>query len=145
MRSAVARYILDSISELSKEIPQGVKWLTRTIRGTANGTQLMYGACSTQFDGYQDYLQNWLLVRHHDLRTQAGPENCQATVALILTPRRDGSRPWDLTITRATGDIDIEPTAAQAIRDLLETTRLEIPKHTAARSARRHRRARRKG
>lgn len=30
MRSTVARYLLDSITALSEEIPDGVKWLTKT-------------------------------------------------------------------------------------------------------------------
>ena len=145
MRSAVARYILDSITELSEEIPEGVKWLTRTIRGTADGTQLMYGACSMQFEGYRDFLQSRLIFRHHDLRAEAGPENCQATLAIILTPRRDGTRPWDVTICRIAGEVEIDAGEAQAKRDFWEAIRVEIPKRAAARSARRHRRAQRKG
>ncbi|MGD9998362.1 MAG: hypothetical protein AB7N61_13210 [Acidimicrobiia bacterium] len=144
MRSAVARYVFDSICELTKTAPHdGVKWLTRTIRGTADGTQLLYGACSEHFGGYDLFLQNWLVVRHHDLRALVGPTSCVATVALVLTPRRDGSRPWDVTVCSVAGDIELDPAAAQATRDLLAVTNVAVPRRASKRGAKWQTRSRR--
>jgi len=144
MRSTVARFLLDSITEVSKDVGGGVKWLTRTIRGTADGTQLLFGACSSQFDGFNVYLRNWVVVRHHDLREDAGAENCETTLALVLTPCINGRRPWEITICSVAGDVELDPVGAQATRDRLAMTRSVVPRRAAAKAARRHRRSRRR-
>ncbi|MGW1564207.1 hypothetical protein ACWCQ1_48360 [Streptomyces sp. NPDC002144] len=51
--------------------------------------------------------QSYVLLRHHQLHQQTGLAEQTSTLGVLLTPRTDGSRPWDTTLLRTEGDNDL--------------------------------------
>jgi hypothetical protein len=68
---------------------------------------LGFGACSSPHsDEIQDVFGWWAQLRHYDLLERASAHKELTTVAVLLTPRRDGQRPWDTTMCAVSGDLN---------------------------------------
>jgi hypothetical protein len=118
-RARIGRYVLDAMSQVRREAEGGIAWRMRSVRGRGGQVHLGFGACSRPHSAeIQDVFGWWAQLRHHDvLRTGVvSPE--LTTVAILLTPRFDGQRPWDTTMAAVTGDPNFTEQELAELRSL---------------------------
>ncbi len=67
--------------------------------------QVIFTTMSQLTDYHQDVYRSWLLLRRQDYLTKSGALGpiYPWTVAVLLTPRADGPRPWDTTTIATNG------------------------------------------
>ena len=99
-----------------------MSWRLRTFRSTTRVPQLGFGVCSAFTGLTQQAFNSWLLLRHHE--RQDFKEYADAvSVGVLLTPRTDGLRDWDTTMTAVTGDPELSEDELQQYRKLWNTGR----------------------
>ncbi|MEU1276316.1 hypothetical protein [Streptomyces sp. NPDC005799] len=91
-----------------REVPADeTKWRWRRSIDPSGTRQLIFG-CATRFGPeVEAAFQSYVLLRHHQLHQQTGLAEQTSTLGVLLTPRTDGSRPWDTTLLRTEGDNDL--------------------------------------
>lgn len=105
-RAMIGRYLGEAFDQVSQERRDGVVWHLRRVFGGLGATQLGFGACSQFNDLIQAAFSAWVQLRHHEFteRLSAGSAT-PVTVGVLLTPRGDGHRPWDTTMSAVAGRI----------------------------------------
>jgi hypothetical protein len=100
--------------------PDGMTdWRQRRVVGApedGQSVQLAFGVCSQEHsEMIRDVFSWWVQLRHHQVyEARLTDGGTFTTIGVVLTPRRDGVRPWDTTMIAATGDLQLdEETLAQ--------------------------------
>jgi hypothetical protein len=129
-RANVGQFLMKAMKEASAEAEKakkandsnGVWWSLRSIRSSAGGAHLGYGACSRPYNNdIRKGLELWVRLRHHDLVSVTGDADERTTVAVLLTPSRHRSHPWDTTVVTVTGDMGFTDEDLAALRELWPT------------------------
>jgi hypothetical protein len=89
----------------------------RSFRGPAGAAHLAFAAASTFSEAHQWAFSTWVQLRHHELQQITGDMSL-TTVGVLLTPRGDGSRPWDTTVSAVRGDLRLSDDEAAQYREL---------------------------
>ncbi|MGW2028160.1 hypothetical protein [Streptomyces decoyicus] len=101
------------LRDMLRDVPhvpaEHVKWRFRRLLHEDGTGQLIVGA-ATRFDptihgAFTAYVQ----LRHHEVTTRTGRAEESSTLGVLLTPRRDGLRPWDTSTVRVHGDLQLPP------------------------------------
>lgn len=114
-RAMVGSYLREQFAVLSQPYGDQVAWRFRRFLGGPGSTQLGFGVCS-RFDETIHYaLKSWVMLRHHEFQSKFENEADEPiTIGVLITPRRDGVRDWDTTMSMITGhtELDAEELAA---------------------------------
>jgi hypothetical protein len=112
-------------------------WRFRRMVQDDGRLQLAFGACNQFTRAHQEAFRQWATLRHHEL-TEAeisdDPSNLK-TVAVLLTPRHDGGRPWDTSVIAIEGDLALDGSDVIALRTLWANTSNEAPDTSGKRTA----------
>lgn len=109
-RAEVGRFLLAKLERVSDEEDL---FEIRRLVGRSGELHLAFGAWS-RLD--QEAFSGWVQLRHHELQTVTGKWEEQITVAVLLTPRHDGRRPWDTTMIAVVGDLGLNDDGLSALR-----------------------------
>jgi hypothetical protein len=125
-RANVGQFLMTAMKEASEEAKEndspGTWWSLRSIRSSAGGAHLGYGACSRPYDEeISKGFGLWVRLRHYDLVSVTGDADERTTVAVLLTPSRHASRPWDTTVVAVTGDMGFTDEDLVVLRELWPT------------------------
>lgn len=105
-RGFIGDYLRWAIDDVARE-RQGIRWRLRSIRGGPGRGHLAFGAASRYDEEILSAFSAWVQLRHHELQQVTGEIEDLVTVGVLLTPRRDGLRPWDTTSCTASGDLGL--------------------------------------
>jgi len=117
-RADVGRFLLAKFDEV---IEAEDLFQVRRLVGRSGDFHLAFGVAS-RLD--QDTFAGWVQLRHHQLQTVTGKWEEQITVAVLLTPRHDGRRPWDTTMIAVVGDLGLSDKEVSTLRDVFDTAAL---------------------
>lgn len=128
-RANVGQFLMTAMKEASEAAKEetdskGTWWSLRSIRSSAGGAHLGYGACSRPYDEeISKGFELWVRLRHHDLVSVTGDADAdeRTTVAVLLTPSRHASRPWDTTVVAVVGDMGFTDEDLVVLRELWPT------------------------
>ena len=121
-RSEIGRFVLAAMAEVDREVEGGIAWRMRSVRGRDGRTHLGFGACSSPHTKeIQEVFGWWAQLRHYDLLERISANKDLTTVAVLLTPRRDGQRPWDTTMCAVSGDLSFADEELEALRSIWPT------------------------
>ncbi|MFJ9720420.1 hypothetical protein ACIRPQ_31535 [Streptomyces sp. NPDC101213] len=70
---------------------------------------------------------SYVLPRHDEPHQQTGLADRTATLGALLTPRTDGTRPWDTTLLRTQGDNRLTPEEVKRCPALWNPQGAEVP------------------
>jgi hypothetical protein len=121
-RGVLGRLLLSHLDDVAA-VDEGTKWKFRRMLLDHGALQLAFGTSSSLSQPHQEAFRYWTMLRHHDL-TEANlssPRGVRRTVAVLLTPRLDGRRPWDTSVLMLQGDIDLQPDEVAQMRRLWST------------------------
>jgi hypothetical protein len=91
----------------------------RSVRGAAGHAHLGFGACSRPYtEGIKEVFGLWVQLRHHDVVSVTKDVEGLTTVAVLLTPRTDGRRPWDTSVAAVSGDLSFSAAELEQLRTL---------------------------
>jgi hypothetical protein len=109
-RAKVGEYVLDAMNSITPQ-EGGAEWRLRRVvspSGATGTVQLGFGVCSAEHDEVvQAVFLAWVQLRHHEVFEVIEEGDSLTTVGVVLTPRTDGTRPWDTTMAAATGDLGL--------------------------------------
>jgi hypothetical protein len=118
-RAHVGRYLLAAMEELGGYEGEGLVWRLRTVLGEAGRTHLGFGVCSHPYNGgVHQGLSLWAQLRHHDVLAATNAEAGLTTVAVLLTPCTQGSRPWDTSVVAVSGPTNFTGTELSQLREI---------------------------
>jgi hypothetical protein len=121
-RARIGQFVLDAMAEVNRVTDDGSAWRLRSVRGRDGRTHLGFGACSRPYsDEIRDIFGWWVQLRHHDLLEKTAADDGLTTVAVLLTPRTDGQRPWDTTMCAVSGALNFTDEELAALRSMWPT------------------------
>jgi hypothetical protein len=121
-RAGIGKFVLDAMAEVNGMTDDGYAWRLRSVRGRDGRTHLGFGACShPHSDVVHDMFSWWVQLRHHDMLERTAADNGLTTVAVLLTPRTDGQRPWDTTMCAVSGVLDFTDEELAGLRSMWPT------------------------
>lgn len=116
-RALIGRYLFGALDDVVGVPESEVKWRLRRLAGGPGRAHLAFGACSRLDEDLRHAFSTWVQLRHHEHREATGDDEL-ATVGVLLTPRRDGRRPWDTSTCAVTGDLGLTREDLRAYREL---------------------------
>lgn len=117
-RSELGRTLTEMISDVASVDEESIKWRFRRIRSAPGVPHLTFGAC-TRFDStIREAFWQWVTLRHYEFGADLEALDSLITIGVLLTPRYDGLRPWDTTMVRIYGDLELTAEEHLAIRKL---------------------------
>jgi len=105
-RGEIGQFLIDALKEVAQVEPDETLWRLRSLRGPAGRAHLAFGAASMFSDHHQGAFSMWVQLKHHDLQ-QLTNDTDLTTVGVLLTPRKDGYRPWDTSMSAVNGDLGL--------------------------------------
>lgn len=119
-RARVGRRMIDLLRGTSSVSHNTTRFdLRRYVFGEAD-LQLGFGVCNILSAHHREAFRRWVMLRHYEW-TSTLPENDREgiwTVAILLTPRHDGLRPWDITVFAINGVLEIDDDELEALHQL---------------------------
>ncbi len=121
-RAMIGRFVVDAMTEVSGQSRNDIVWRMRSVRARDGRTHLGFGACSRPFtEEIRDVFSWWVQLRHHDFMKAMGATHAPTTVAVLLTPRTDGQRPWDTSMSAVAGDLNFTDEDLASLRSIWPT------------------------
>jgi hypothetical protein len=116
-RGLIGRYLIDAMTDVAKA-QSGIAWKLRNVRGPAGGVHLGFGACNRPHsDEVAAMFSLWVQLRHYDMAKITGDVGL-TTVAVVLTPRKDGTREWDTTMSAVSGELKFDAEQLALLREM---------------------------
>ncbi|MET8544310.1 hypothetical protein ABZW03_27255 [Kitasatospora sp. NPDC004799] len=106
-RAEWGHLLLDMLRDVPHVPDEHCKWRFRRMLHEDGTHQLIVGA-ATRFDaGVRAAFSAYVQLRHHEVTARTGRTEEASTLGVLLTPRHDGSRPWDTSTVRVHGDLEL--------------------------------------
>lgn len=119
-RIKLGRDLLAWLSDVAKTPSDEVRWRFRRM-AWPDRPYLIFGA-APRFDRVIHESFVALIRLRHQEHLELVPERADLlTVGVLLTPRRDGLRPWDTTLAAVQGEQDLDPELRKALDELWNT------------------------
>jgi hypothetical protein len=115
-RWEIGRFMLDRLDEVENTPDKAVEWHLRRFVGGGGTAHLGFGVCSKYSPEILAAFVAWVQLRHIELQPLIDEPEELTTVGVLLTPRRDGQRPWDTTMVAASGDLELTDEEIDAYR-----------------------------
>jgi len=119
-RAEIGWFVLNAMQEVTDNYgpPDDIIWRLRSFRGEAP-VHLGFGACSHPYCDEIAYgFGLWLQLRHRDFLAVTQDVEHLTSVAVLVTPRPSGHRPWDTSVLAVSGPVDFEPDDLVRAREL---------------------------
>ena len=116
-RDLISSFLRDKFRVVSGQ-RDGVEWHFRRVAGGSGGTQLAYAVCSSFDEDIEAAFQAWAQLRHHEFQQRLDGGREIKTVAVLITPRRDGQRDWDTTMCFIAGGLGLDSEAVREYQDV---------------------------
>jgi hypothetical protein len=121
-RAVIGRRVLDYMAQVDEDVTQpGLVWRMSSVRAADGRIHLGFGTCSHPYTdpSVAVGLQAWTQLRHYDVLQAAGPNVVDelTTVAVIATPRFDGKRPWDTSVSAVSGPVSFDASHLRVLRE----------------------------
>jgi hypothetical protein len=121
-RTMIGRFVLNAMTEVGSQTSNDIVWRMRSVRARDGRTHLGFGACSRPFtEEIRDVFSWWVQLRHHDFMEAMGTTHALTTVAVLLTPRTDGRRPWDTSMSAVAGALSFTDDELASLRSIWPT------------------------
>lgn len=120
-RARLGRRVLTYMEQIPQDATRdGLVWRMSSVRGFGGRVHLGYGTCSRPYRSAHvaDGLRLWAQLRHYDVTQATGDPDGLTTVAVVVTPRTDGLRPWDTSVAAVSGPVSFEPGDLKILREL---------------------------
>jgi len=118
MRALMGNFLLEAL-DLVRAQPD--LWKFRHMRASAAGPHIAFGATGPYSETRHDGFGAWVQLKHHNLQ-QITDKQDLLTVGVLLTPRTDGIRPFDTSISAVQGDLSLTDADLAAIRAVWDPT-----------------------
>lgn len=107
-RAGLGRLLLSHLDDVVA-IESGTRWQFRRVLLDEGTLQLAFGASTALSFLHREAFRQWAMLRHHEFTRADLPSDpdLRWTVAVILTPRYDGYRPWDTTTFTVQGELGL--------------------------------------
>jgi hypothetical protein len=104
-RAELGRLLLRRLTGCAEAAPNGHRMDHRIMYIDQGSFQLTFTTMSQLTDYHHEIYRSWLLLRRQDFLEKSGALGpiYPWTVGVLLTPRADGSRPWDTTAISTNG------------------------------------------
>ncbi|MCX5393717.1 hypothetical protein [Streptomyces sp. NBC_00094] len=103
LREEWGRLLLDMLGDVHNAPNGGIKWRWRRVIKPTGTRQLVLG-CATRHDPYvQTAFMSYVLLRHHEVTQATGLPEESVTLAVLLTPLLQDTKPWDTQAMRIEG------------------------------------------
>lgn len=116
-RTELGRVLLDALVVARAAEPGPPLWQSRTFLAGADQDQLSFGVCSVFNETTNEYFLAWLQLRHHERCERLGTTDL-TSIGVLLTPRNDGDREWDITMSGYHGDLELTDEELRQYREL---------------------------
>lgn len=90
-------------------------WRLRRFVGGLERVHLAFGVCSQFSEMHRDLFGWWVQLRHYQ-HCESRRDTDITTVGVLLTPRRDGVRAFDTTISAVRGELKFSDEELHALR-----------------------------
>ena len=94
------------------------RWAVRRYFRDQDVPHLLFAACSLYDELTSSAFTSLVQFRHYELGQACGSFDGLTTVGILLTPRKDGRRPWDTSVVRVWEEVDYDPGPAEVLRKL---------------------------
>jgi hypothetical protein len=108
-RAELGRLLISHLDSVMSSPTGTTVWRHRRVVQDGGTLQLAFGACSQLTPVHREAFAQWSMLRHHEFTTFAIDVDEPRTVAVLLTPRWDGQRPWDTTLFALHGKLEFDP------------------------------------
>lgn len=112
MRAQMGNFLLEALESVRND-PDLFK--LRHMRRSVGGAHIAFGATGRYSADRHDGFSAWVQLKHHNLQTITG-EMDLLTVGVLLTPRPQGTTPFDTTVSAVQGDLGLTDQDLAAIR-----------------------------
>lgn len=116
-RTDLGRFLLDALAAVAEPETGTTVWRMRTFIAGPDWAQLGFAVCSALTDHTRAAFSGWLRLRHHERGEHADLAQL-SSVGVLLTPRADGYREWDTTMSAVSGDPELTGEELRAYQDL---------------------------
>lgn len=116
MRAELGRKLLWMLEHVSETGADQTSWAFRRHRFNPGAPHLMFGACSSYNEMTREAFRQWVMLRHYEFGEDLGSAVNLTSIGVLLTPRKDGVRPWDTTMLRISGPIDLGQDELESMR-----------------------------
>jgi hypothetical protein len=113
-RAALGRGLLEMLDKVDGEDPP-VYWARNLFH--THRPYVILAVASRMQKGDDIAFQNFVAWRHQEHRELLPERGHELTTGVLLTPRKDGHRPWDTTAVVVSGDFDFTPESRAMLRD----------------------------
>lgn len=127
-RAMIGRRLLTHLGRTPQVETGTTRWeFRRYLLGNAY-LHLAYCVCNQFTELHKEAFTRWVILRHHEWITELDPDKRgqATTVAVMLTPRHDRTRPWDTSVFAAFGDLALEPDDLEAMQRLWNDPRNRV-------------------
>ncbi|MFK0181655.1 hypothetical protein ACIQVR_37490 [Streptomyces xanthochromogenes] len=121
-RTEWGHLLLDMLGDVPRVPDTHTKWRFRRQLDADTRHQLIVGAASRFNAEVQAAFSAYVQLRHHEVTSRTGRAEESSTLGVLLTPRRDGYRPWDTSTVRVHGDLDLSEEDLQLYCELWNDT-----------------------
>lgn len=123
-RAAIGRRLLDQLRIAQDALNGETRFEPRRYWLGDNHLHLAFGVLNHLSGHHQAVFRGWTMLRHHEWISGLPADAVDAcrTVAVLLTPRHDGLRPWDTTMYVLFGEIDVDEEELEAYRRIFGST-----------------------
>jgi SEC-C motif len=115
-RALVGQFFLEAFETVWTDMRPGISWRHRRFAGP-DGAQLGFGVCSRGGGEMEKVFRSWVELRHHEFSERIGADDL-VTIGVLVTPRADGERAWDTSMTVAEGCLDLTAEQLNAYVDV---------------------------
>lgn len=108
-RSELGTFVLDAMKYVRDTKEKSILWKFRRFAPKTDNLHLAFGACSAHNPTTIAAFRAWTVLRHVQTGEAIGGLESLRTIAVLLTHRLDGLRPWDTTMLTIIGDPELDP------------------------------------
>jgi hypothetical protein len=105
-RAELGKTLLSWLHEVAAEDPDQVRWRFRQVQ-FPDRPHLIFATATRWDEAVHNAFSMLITIRHQEMYEAQQSERELLTVGLLLTPRRDGPRPWDTTMAAVRGDLEL--------------------------------------
>ena len=126
-RMIIGRRVLAYMAKVAEDVKEpGLLWRMSSVRAADGRIHLGFGTCSRPYTDPEVAigLQAWTQLRHYDVLQAGGQDLVEdlTTVAVIATPRFDGKRPWDTSVSAISGPVSFDAGQLRVLREHFQGT-----------------------
>ncbi|MFK0258585.1 hypothetical protein [Streptomyces sp. NPDC090445] len=121
-RAEWGHLLLDMLHDVPEVHAEHVTWRFRRVLDQTLAQQLIVGAATRFGRDIQVAFTAFVQLRHHEVSIRTGRRQESSAIGVLLTPRHDGTRPWDTSVVRVHGDLELTEDDLRVYRETWDRT-----------------------